>query len=170
MKIENIYFDMDGVLADFDRGLKELGNFEKVDQSEATEESDEALWNVVRTTPHFYDRLEPMPGAVEMFRTLYDRYGDKCEILSAMPKPHRGVPSACEDKVSWARRNLSELLTINLVYRAEKKYFVKGKGSILIDDYDINIREWTKLGGTGILFTTAEDCLRQLEELVKTEE
>ena len=169
MQIKNIYFDMDGVLADFDRGLKELCNFEKVDQSLATEENDRALWQAVRNASHFYGRLEPMPGAVDMFNTIYELYGDKCEILSAVPKPHRGVVSAREDKISWVRRILSESVTVNLVYRAEKKNFVRGKGSILIDDYDINIREWIELGGTGILFTTAEECLKQLEDLAGTE-
>lgn len=35
---EKIYFDMDGVLADFDRGIRELCGIEPMDQMKATEE------------------------------------------------------------------------------------------------------------------------------------
>ena len=165
MQIEKIYFDMDGVLADFDRGIIELGKIAKVDQSKATPTTDDELWNAVRSVDNFYDKLEPVSGSVEMFRKLYSIYGDKCEILSAVPKPHRNIPSAREDKFKWVRRVLSDQVVINLVYRAEKQDFVKGKGCILIDDYQINIDEWTSAGGTGILFESADKVLEKLKEL-----
>ena len=165
MQIEKIYFDMDGVLADFDRGIIELGKIAKVNQSKATPTTDDELWNAVRSVDNFYDKLEPVSGSVEMFRKLYSIYGDKCEILSAVPKPHRNIPSAREDKIKWVRRVLSDQVVINLVYRAEKQDFVKGKGCILIDDYQINIDEWISAGGTGILFESADKVLEKLKEL-----
>ena len=165
MQIEKIYFDMDGVLADFDRGITELGKITKVNQSEATSATDDALWDAVRSVDNFYDKLEPMAGAVEMFKKIYAVYGDKCEILSAVPKPHRNIPSAREDKIKWVRRLLSDQVVINLVYRAEKQDFVKGKGCILIDDYQINVDEWTSAGGTGILFESSEDAVKKLMKL-----
>ena len=160
-----IYFDMDGVLADFDRGITELGKIAKVNQSEATSATDDALWDAVRSVDDFYDKLEPMAGATEMFKKIYSVYGDKCEILSAVPKPHRNIPSAREDKIKWVRRVLSDQVVINLVYRAEKQDFVKGKGCILIDDYQINVDEWISAGGTGILFESADKVLEKLKEL-----
>ena len=165
MQVEKIYFDMDGVLADFDRGITELGKIAKVNQSEATSVTDDALWDAVRRVDNFYDKLEPMAGAVEMFKKIYSVYGDKCEILSAVPKPHRNIPSAREDKIKWVRRVLSDQVVINLVYRAEKQDFVKGKGCILIDDYQINVDEWISTGGTGILFESADKVLEKLKEL-----
>ena len=164
MQIEKIYFDMDGVLADFDRGITELGKIAKVNQSEATSATDDALWDAVRSVDDFYDKLEPMAGATEMFKKIYSVYGDKCEILSAVPKPHRNIPSAREDKIKWVRRVLSDQVVINLVYRAEKQDFVKGKGCILIDDYQTNIDEWISAGGTGILFESADKILEKLKE------
>ena len=47
MKIEKIYFDMDEVLADFNRGVRELCHMEPVEQSVSTKE-DDALWAAVR--------------------------------------------------------------------------------------------------------------------------
>lgn len=166
MQIEKIYFDLDGVLADFDRGIEELGGIKMVPQSEATEESDAAIWDVVRNVEHFYDKLEPVNGAIEMFLKLYETYGTKCEILSAVPKPYRNVPTAREDKITWVRRLLPKDVKINLVYRAEKQDFAKGKGCILVDDYQINTDEWNQAGGTGVLFETAEKTLAKIEQLV----
>lgn len=162
MQIEKIYFDMDGVLADFDRGIEELCSMEKQKQGEASAASDDELWDAVRGVENFYDKLEPVKGAVEMFKALWEKYGDRCEILSAVPKPHRNIPSAREDKTKWVRRLLSDQVVINLVYRAEKQDFVKGKGCILIDDYQINIDEWNQAGGTGILFESAEGVVEKL--------
>jgi len=167
MQIEKIYFDMDGVLVDFDKGIRELGNFDCLDQNKSTKEQDEALWNAVRSVDDFYDRLDPIPGAIEMFNAIYAVYGDKCEILSAVPKPHRNIPNARENKTSWVRRNLSDDVVINLVYRSEKQDYVSGKGCILIDDFSMNIEEWNASGGTGILFKDTKSVLRDLNRIAE---
>ena len=165
MQIEKIYFDMDGVLADFDRGIKELCGLEPLDQANKSPKDDDIMWEKVKEVGHFYDKLELMPGALEMFATLYGKYGDKCEILSGIPKPRRGITTSGEDKTAWAHRLLSEKLKVNIVFREEKKNYVTGPGCILIDDLEKNIREWNEAGGTGILFTSAEDVLAQIVDM-----
>ena len=54
---------------------------------------------------------------------------------------------------------------MNIVFREEKKNYVTGPGCILIDDLEKNIREWNVAGGTGILFTSAEDVLAQIADM-----
>lgn len=126
--IERIYFDMDGVLADFDRGVRELCNISPLTQGENhSEERDDRMWKKIREVDHFYDRLEPMEGALKMFRIIYQKYGDRCEILTGIPKPKRGIVGAGEDKTLWVHRLLSEKMTVNIVYREEKKNFCTGK-------------------------------------------
>ena len=56
-------------------------------------------------------------------------------------------------------------IIVNKVLRAEKVNFCTGKDCILIDDYDRNIAEWEKNGGTGILFTTAEEVMEKIRKL-----
>ena len=165
MKITKIYFDMDNVLADFNRGIKELCGLEPMDQEKSSPAADQKMWNSVRDTDHFYDRLELVPGAAEMFRLLNDKYSGRCEILSAIPKPKHRILTAAEDKIHWVRRLLSEDISVNIVYKEEKKNFCTGKDCILIDDYARNIEEWEASGGTGILFRNADDALKKLSAL-----
>ena len=166
MEIKKIFFDMDGVLADFDRGVIELCGMQPTLQGDEWRPGmDDPMWAKVRTIDHYYDKLEPLPGAVEMFKTIYEKYGDKCEILTGIPKPKRGVLTAGEDKIKWVRRLLSQDIVVNIVYREEKPNYCTGKDWILIDDLKKNIEEWENNGGTGIRFISAEETLKALKEL-----
>ena len=126
---------------------------------------DDELWSKVREAEHFYDKLEMIPGAKELFNYIYNKYGDKCEILTGVPKPRRGITTAGDDKISWVRRLLSEEIKVNIVWREDKPDYCTGKNCILIDDYELNIREWESCGGTGLLFTDAFNALKKIKEL-----
>ena len=160
-----IYFDMDGVMADFARGVKELLHLEPLDQEHSTSETDEVLFAAMREYPHFYDALEPIPGSIEIFDEVYEIYGDRCMILSGIPKPRRGIVTAAEDKNSWVKRYLPEGVIVHTVSRAEKKNFVHDRNDILIDDFTKNIAEWESAGGTGIHCRTPEELRGRLVEL-----
>ncbi len=165
MIVDKIYFDMDGVLADFDRGIRELCNRDSLNQMTATPDEDKKLWDSVRQVPHFYDRLEVIPGSDVMLRTLYDKYGDRCEILTGIPKPHNHIEDAGEDKQKWMARLFGPQIKVNVVFREQKIERCKGPGCILIDDFQKNINIWREHGGTGILFTDAGTAMKELQEL-----
>lgn len=165
MEIKKIYFDMDGVLSDFDRGIEELCGMPPRNQEYTSEAQDDLLWSKVRQIPHFFDRLEKMPGAEEMFRKVYEAYGDRCEILTGIPKERRGIVTAAEDKKDWIARHFSKDVVVNTVHKVEKKNFCLGPGYILIDDLAPTIRDWNARGGQGILHTSAEETLKQLAEI-----
>lgn len=159
-----IYFDLDGVLADFDRGVWELCGF-PCDIHGQDETADRRMWEAVRKVPDIYARLPLMPGAMELFTAVREVYGDRCEILTGVPKPWRGIPRAAEDKVYWAHHNLSSDLVVHTVPKEEKPNFCKGANSILIDDLTRNIENWRKCGGTGILHKSAEETLQILKDM-----
>lgn len=165
MDISKIYLDMDGVLADFNRGVKELCGMEPLDQQTATDEETDRLWEAISQVDHYYDRLEQLPGAADLLLTLIRKYGDRCEVLTAIPKPKRNVKNANTDKKKWMERHFGSDIKVNIVFRAEKKNFCTGEDSILIDDYQANIDEWVSYGGTGILFTDAATVMQRLKEL-----
>ena len=160
-----IYLDMDGVLADFDRGVNELCGLRASSQDGKDNDPgyDDRMWEAIRKVDHFYGRLKLMPGAKEMFDLLYGKYGDRCEILTGIPKPKRGIAEAGEDKTAWVKRLLSDRIRVNIVYREEKPRFCRGRESVLIDDREGNIREWEEMGGTGILHVSAEKTLAELK-------
>ena len=167
MEVKNIYFDMDGVLADFERGVNEICGLKPISQNAKNNDSnaENEMWEAIRKTGHFYDCLELMPGAKEMFDAVYDKYGDKCEILTGIPKPKRGIITAGDDKKAWVKRLLSKNIKVNIVYREEKPQSCTGKDCVLIDDFEKNIREWETIGGTGILNKSAADTMAKLREL-----
>ena len=166
MTVGKIYFDMDGVLADFGRGVRELCDMEALSQNgERDLKQDDLMWEAIRDTDCFYDRLELMPGAKEMFSRIYGEYGDRCEILTGVPKPERGVVTAGEDKIAWMKRELSVAVKVNVVLRKQKIDFCKGPESVLIDDREKTILEWREAGGTGILHVSPEETLKELEKL-----
>ncbi len=164
-KVRKIYIDMDGVLADFDRGVVELCHIEPVDQHHKNKQMDDDLFAAIRGVDQFYDRLELCPGAKDLFDEIYQKYGDRCEILSGVPKPWRRIETACADKTSWVRRLLSEDVKINLVLREEKKNYCHGPEDVLIDDFKKNIEAWENYGGTGIWHRDMESTRQKLKEL-----
>lgn len=166
MTVKKIYFDMDGVLADFDRGIREFCGMEPAPQGEEWSPGDDMpMWAKASKVPHFYDRLELMPGAKDMFERVYGKYGDRCEILTGIPKPHRGMVGSAEDKTTWVRRILSEDIVVNTVYKEQKPQFCTGRDCILIDDLKRNIDAWEANGGTGILHQDAVSTLMKLENM-----
>ncbi len=166
MEVSKIYFDMDGVLANFDRGVRELCGMESQDPNGKQDEArDDLMWERIREAGHFYDRLEPMPGARDLFDAVYGKYGDRCEILTGIPKKKRGIVTAEDDKRAWMKRVLSDKVVVNVCYRAEKIQKCTGPDAVLIDDLQKNIDEWNAAGGTGILFRSAEQTLAELKRL-----
>ena len=160
--IEYVYFDLDGVLSDFSGGVETLCGMECLDQASTDFAREDLMWDAIRDVGHFYDKLPPLPGAVALFRAVYARYGDRCQLLTGVPKPRRGILTAKEDKLAWARRLLDPNVVVNVVYREEKGRFCTGPECLLIDDFGENVRAWKECGGTAILHTNAKSTRRKL--------
>ena len=154
--------DLYGVLADFDRGVMELAGFNRNGANANSDIKDDDMWQAIARVSNFYDKLEFMPGAKEMFNSIYKKYGDKVEILTGIPKPKRNILTASEDKTNWVHRLLGTEIKVNTLFREEKKNFCTGPECILIDDLKKNINEWEAYGGTGILFSNSEEVLQEV--------
>ncbi len=163
-----VYFDLDGVLADFNKGLIDICNVQPCDQTAETTAASRAMWEAKSKTKNIYDRLDLMPGAKEMFDFVYGLLGDDCQILSGIPKQQRGITTACLDKTNWVQRMLSSDVKINLVYKEQKKDFCTGRDCILVDDLDGNIESWEQCGGTGILHKDSQTSIMRLKEIMFT--
>ena len=172
-QVEKIYFDMDGVLADFEKGVKDICGIEPPPQPQDLSEAermekkaaDDQMWELIREAGNFYYQLELMPGAKELFDAVYAKYGDKVEILTGVPKEKRHIDSAKDDKRRWVEEKLSKEVGFNACAREEKIKKARGKGCILIDDMALNIAEWEQEGGTGIRNLDAASTMEKLKEM-----
>ena len=165
MKIEKIYFDLDGVLADFSAGLWKYCGIDPIAQGALKNGVENPMWEAIKKVDHFFDKLVPMPEAIELFEKLSEKYN--CEILSAIPRPHRGIKYSEEDKRAWVKRYLGPDVVANIVFRSEKKQFCRGAGLILIDDYQKNVDEWNEGGGFGILYDGNQTVIDAIEKYIK---
>ena len=160
LTVEKIYFDMDGVLADFWNGVRELCGLEPPDQNNPGKDkksSDEKMFNSIKSVDNFYLKLKPIEEGVRLFMNLQKSYGkDKVAILTGIPKPERGIIQASDDKKEWVRKYLGKDVEVNTVLAREKKNYCKGFGYMLIDDYKKNIDEWENVGGIGYRFNMDE--------------
>ncbi|MDR2789675.1 MAG: hypothetical protein LBB59_01685 [Campylobacteraceae bacterium] len=131
MRKKILYIDMDGVLADFESGLKV--------QSEKTLKKYE---NREDEIPNLFANMLPMSGAEESFMELskiYDTY-----ILSTAPWEN---VSAWSDKLSWVKKYFGENARKRLILTHRKDLNI---GDYLIDDRTRNGAD--KFCGELILF------------------
>lgn len=120
---ETIYVDMDGVLCDFvGAAIKALGSDLP---PEDTDERKKAI-DDCQAIPHFYLDLEPIPGALEGYKALDERYD--VYILSA---PSWDNPFSFSDKRIWVENHLGLIVYKKLILTHNKGHF---KGRALIDD------------------------------------
>lgn len=119
---ELLFIDMDGVLVDFYRGVRdhypEFDSYPPGRKREITAE--------LSARSGFFTQLQPMPGALEAFRTLADRYNTY--ILST-PDWH-GVNSWTEKRI-WVEQYLGDAAYKRLILTHNKGLF---SGRALIDD------------------------------------
>lgn len=114
-----LYFDMDGVLADFQSGLDR--------QCDAVLQKYKHHPDEI---PGLFAVMDPVPGAVDAVRRLepfFDVY-----ILSTAPWWN---PSAWTDKVLWVKRVFGDVFYKRVIISHHKELCI---GDYLVDDRDRN--------------------------------
>jgi len=149
-----IYCDLDGVLADFELGYKELTG---VDLSGIFKPEGKEFWDpITKAGVKFWVGLKWMPGGQKLWDYI-KKYDPK--LLSA---PSRESSSRI-GKAVWVKHKIPGTKLL-LRYADRKKEFANPL-SILIDDRINNINSWENAGGIGILHTNTEDTIKQLQNL-----
>jgi 5'(3')-deoxyribonucleotidase len=157
--------DLDGVFADHHKFI--LEHFGK----SYNELGGDYVWeHLTKDVPNLFYHLEPFDYSIELFDTIIKNYQHDYDIffLTAIPKPTGYLLTAAEDKVKWVRKYLHDDIPVHCVLgKALKKEYVHSSNDILIDDHTLNISDWTNAGGIGILHTTPENTLVELEKWTK---
>ena len=148
-----IYCDMDGVIADFELGYKELTGIDlQVEKPEGKE-----FWDPIsKAGVGFWAGLKWMPGGQQLWDYIKPF---NPQLLSA---PSREQSSRIGKHV-WVKHKIPG--TKLILRYAKQKQELATPESILIDDRQINIDQWEAAGGIGILHTSAANTISQLKEL-----
>ncbi len=110
-----LYIDMDNVLVDFPSA------FPRVDPAWLTKYPDDR-----DEIPGIFDLMDPMPGAIEAYTQLCEKYDTY--ILSTAPWKN---PEAWKHKVEWVQRHLPVLAHKRLILSHHKHL---NRGDYLVDD------------------------------------
>lgn len=152
--MEALYVDLDGVLADFDRGVLELCGLPPGDP----ELSMRQMWRSLARAENFFGELELMPDAMELWERCLPH---SPTILTGLPHGGWAEPQ----KRAWCARVLGpEIPVITCMSRDKPQW--SAPGHVLIDDRLKAKEPWEAAGGTFILHTSAAASVQALEALL----
>ena len=154
MTTRRLFLDCDGVLADFDGGVRALSGLSAAELTERDGRG--GFWKALARHDNFYGCLEPLPGAKAMVEKL--RHLDPV-ILTGLPLGNWAAPQ----KRAWAEEHFPDLDIITCM--ARDKWTYADPGDVLVDDREHARAPWVENGkGTFILHRTPEETLDALAE------
>jgi 5'(3')-deoxyribonucleotidase len=150
-----IYCDMDGVLADFEKGYAELTNTKPAKSFNGKQE----FWKPISDAgASFWANLDWMSDGQQLWNHI-KKY--KPYILSA-PSMEQSSRIGKDD---WVKTHMPGEYRKLLLYPRAQKVLFAAEDKILIDDMEQTIREWKNAGGIGILHTSAANTIKELKKL-----
>lgn len=149
--VRRLFLDLDGVLADFDRGVLAVAG------RPPGELPARRMWTALAAHPDFFGTLEPMPDA---------------GALWSFCAPHRptiltGLPLggwAAAQKRAWVARVLGADVEVETCMSREK-HRRSGPGRVLVDDRADLEGPWTAAGGDFVRHVSAERSVAALRAL-----
>ena len=145
-KIDMVYLDMDGVIANFYKRYQELYRLAPR-EAEKKAEFNKYFDDFIATKQ--FETLELMPGAEEGLLFLRKHLTVPTQILSSTANEAR-YDEISKQKLIWLNTH-NITFTPNFVPGKKHKYKFATPNSIIIDDTESVIDDWNKAGGIGIL-------------------
>jgi len=138
---------MDGVIADFDKRYKELYKIAPKDAD--TYKTFDKFFTTFIADRQFAT-LDLMPDAMMLINYL-SKLNIPTEILSSTSSEKRDADIRAQKLIWLQTHNIG--FKVNLVPGKRLKKDFSNANSILIDDTPVNIDQWRREGGVGILHT-----------------
>ena len=153
-KPPRLFLDADGVLADFDLGVRRLLGMRP--KEFIAKHGRGTFWKRLARARNFYGSLPEMPDA----RLLFDA------VKHLQPTILTGLPMgnwAAAQKVEWAAEHFPGLPIITCMARDKHKHM--HPGDVLVDDREKHRQAYEAAGVVFIHHRKAEDSLRQLAKI-----
>lgn len=156
-KINCIYLDMDGVIANFEKRYIELFNVEPSSARDYKEFN--TFFDKFVEDGHF-ETLEMMPDAMDLVRALRNAL-PPTQILSstASQKRHEAISA---QKIKWLQTHDIDFQRNFVPGKHLKKKYAR-TDTLIIDDTESVINDWRAAGGVAILHKNIPDTLAQLK-------
>ena len=131
-KKQIIYVDMDGVLVDFESGVKK-----------AEPDLLKSYQGQYDNIPYIFSWMKPMPGGIEALKKLNEKYD--MYILTTAPWRNE---TALQDKKDWLNKHLGDIIKKKVIFSHHKE--------LLMGDYLIDDRICSEFKGKQFIFGSEE--------------
>ena len=149
-----LFLDADGVLADFDGGVRQLLGMSP--KAFIAKHGRGAFWKRLAKAPNFYGALPETRDA----RVLFDAVKHlQPTILTGLPLGEWAAPQ----KVKWAAEHFPGVPIVTCMARDKHKHMASG--DVLVDDREKHRADYEAAGVIFVHHENAEDSLRQLAKI-----
>jgi len=146
-----LFLDLDGVLADFDRGVEAVTG-KRPDRLPVRQ-----MWKALARAPDFYGTLEMMHDAQVLWEFCRPHHPT---ILTGLPLGNW----APDQKRRWVAAMLGADVPVITCMTRDKHRF-SGPGHVLVDDRATTKGPWEGAGGIFILHIEASQSIAELKRL-----
>lgn len=153
-----LFVDLDGVLADFEKGVK------KITGKHPSEQNKRSMWIQLAKSADFYSNLDWMSDGKKLWEHI-KKYNPT--VLTGLPIGNWAKPQ----KITWCKNKLGEDIRVLTCLSREKaqtakQHTPKTHTPILIDDREELREQWEKAGGIFIHHKTADKSIEELEKII----
>lgn len=147
---KRLFYDLDGVFADFD------GHFPQTFGVEIP--NDNQMWKMINDHGEFFSTMPLFPDSKDFFEDT--KHLDPIFLTAASKSNYHHI---AKQKRQWTRIQLTtQHLILPVPSGKDKPLFMHAPGDVLIDDHLPNIEAWNAAGGFGILHRDFEETSQQL--------
>ena len=167
-KSYTLYFDMDGVLVDFQKSYNNLPGGSRIKSNSAEHEVSKFREKYLTAGSTFWANMDWIHGGKELFQTAESLF-HTIKILSSAGTTdvEKGKP-VIEGKLQWLSKHLPSIPreNIHIVYGSHRKAEYATPNAILVDDLASTIKAWNDKNGIGILHDS-KNYKKSIDQLVK---
>lgn len=160
MTLGRLFIDMDGVLADFDRGYEQTFKVKLAPRNMRKDGAPDSIkWELIRNTPGFFRNLPLMVGAKQLWNFANRQ---RAYILTGCPD--RIGSDVALEKRRWAWANFGPTTPVITCASSDKCLYAH-PGDVLVDDWEKYQSKWENAGGVWVTYRDMPQAIGALRNL-----